>query len=167
MGKKKLKQYEEALEEVDGSTLEKRREQRAEILEEFVGGLEPEDRQGIVGTVNQYQRATGVQVVPAEQSLYELRQPTGMPLLTLEKKKLRDLQAQGIFREEDLPPVVKRTPDQRINSMVKRLQSAPPETVEPILKDIANEYWKAGAPVTVDALRAVASHFLNQAERRK
>lgn len=144
------------LEPVDGSTLEKRRDQRAEQLERFLGSLSEEDRQGIVGTVNQWTREEGVRVVPASQSVYDLNS---------DRKQLRSYSEQGTF--SDPPPVVKRTPAQRLDSMVARLKSASPETLTPILNDIAGEYWKAGAPVTVDALRAVASHFLNRTERKR
>ena len=143
------------LEAVDGTTIEKRRDQRAEQLERFLGGLSEEDRKGIVGTVNQWTKDEGVRVLPASQSLFDL---------SSKDKRLRSYSEQGTF--SDLPPVVKRTPQQRLESMVLRLKDAAPETLEPILNDIAGEYWKAGAPVTVDALRAVASHFLNKTERR-
>ena len=141
---------------VDGSTLEERRDQRAEQLERFLGGLTPEDRQGIVGTVNQWTKAGGVRVVPASQSVFDLE---------ADSKRLRHYSEVGTLPDPD--PIVKRTPSQRLDSMVARLKTAPPETVEPMLNQIAGEYWKAGAPVTVDALRAVASHFLNLTERRR
>jgi len=142
--------------QIDGSTLEKRRDQRAEQLERFIGEMGEEDRKGFIGKVNQWTKATGVKVVPAEQSVFDLNS---------NEKKLRAYAEQHVF--DDLPPVVKRTPEQRLDSMVARLRDAPPESVEPILKRIAGEYWKAGSPVTVDALRAVASHFLNLTEGRK
>jgi len=144
------------LEAVDGTTIEKRRDQRAEQLERFLGGLSEEDRKGIVGTVNQWTKDEGVRVLPASQSLFDL---------SSKDKRLRSYSEQGAF--SDLPPIVKRTPQQRLESMVLRLKDAAPETLEPILNDIAGEYWKAGAPVTVDALRAVASHFLNITERKR
>ena len=144
------------LEAVDGSTIEKRRDQRAEILERYLAGLSEEDRQGIAGTVNQWTREEGVRVVPASQSVYDL---------DADQKQLRPYSEQGTF--SDLPPVVKRTPGQRLDSMVARLKTASPETLEPMLHQIAGEYWKAGAPVTVDALRAVAAHYLNITERKR
>jgi hypothetical protein len=136
---------------IDGSTLEKRRDQRAAQLEQFIGELTPEDRIGFVGKVNQWTQATGVQVVDAEQSVFDL---------SAKQKKLRDYEEQHVF--EDLEPIKKRTPEQRLDSMVQRLKSSAPDSLEPILAEVAGEYWKRGAPVTVDALRAVASHFLNQ-----
>jgi hypothetical protein len=141
---------------IDGSTLEKRRDQRAEQLERFLGGLTPEDRQGIVGTVNQWTEAGGVRVVPASESVFDLE---------AEDKRLRHYSEVGTFSDPD--PIVKRTPGQRLDSMVARIKDAPPETLEPMLHQIAGEYWKAGAPVTVDALRAVASYFLNATERKR
>ena len=142
---------------IDGTTLEKRRDQRAAQLERFLGSLREEDRQGVLGTVNQWSKATGVKVVPASQSVYDLNSP---------QKRLRHHAEQVTFTDPP-PPIIKRTPEQRLDSMVRRLQGASPETLEPALRDIAREYWKAGAPVTVDALRAVASHYLNQTERKR
>jgi hypothetical protein len=140
---------------VDGDTLEKRRDQRAEQLERFVWGLTPEQRKGILGYVNQWTQEAGTQVVPASQSVFNL---------DAKQKQLREYTETHEF---DAPPVVKRTPNERVESMVARLKTASPETIEPILKEVASEYWKAGAPVTVDALRAVAAHYLNRTERRK
>lgn len=142
--------------EIDGSTLEQRRDQRAEQLEKFLGSLSEEDRAGFIGKVNQWMQATGVQVVDASQSVYDLDK---------KQKQLREFGETHVF--EDLDPIVKRTPGQRVDAMVARLKAAPPETVEPILAEIAGEYWKAGMPVNVDDLRKVATHFLNRSERRK
>lgn len=141
---------------IDGSTLEKRRDQRAEQLERFLASLTEEGRRGIVGTVNQWSKATGVKVVPASQSVFDLN---------ANEKRLRSYAEQGTFT--DVPPVIKRTPQQRLDSMVNRLKDVPPEQIEPMLRNIAGEYWRAGAPVTVDALRAVASQLLNRAERKQ
>ena len=141
---------------IDGSTLEKRRDQRAEQLERFIGSLSEEDRQGVVGKVNQWSKATGVKVVPASQSVFDMN---------TNEKRLRSYAEQGTFT--DVPPVIKRTPEQRLESMVERLKAAPPETLEPILREIAGEYWRRGMPITVDALRTVAAHYLNRAERKQ
>lgn len=153
---KKFYENENWEEQVDGSTIEKRRDQRAEILERYLGSLTDEDRQGVVGKVNQYMKATGVQVVPAEQSVYDLTSKT---------KKVREAAVQHQF--EELPPIVKRTPQERIESMVQRLKTAPAWQTEFILKEIGSEYWRMGMPVSTEDLRTVAAHFLNQAERRK
>jgi hypothetical protein len=141
---------------IDGDTLEKRREQRAEQLEKFLWGLTPEDRKGLAGTVNQWTEGAGVRVVPASQSLYDLSAG--------KDKRLRNVAATSTFEE---PKMIKRTAEQRLDSMVARLKATDPALIEPVLRDIAGEYWKAGAPVSTDQLRAVASHFLNRAERRK
>jgi hypothetical protein len=140
---------------IDGSTLEKRRDQRAEQLERFVGELTPEDRKGVLGYVNQWTKEEGTRVVPSSQSVYDLKS---------KQKKLRNYEETHVF---DVPPAVKRTPEQRLDSMVTRLKTAPEWQVEPILKEISGEYWKAGAPISVDQLRAVAAHFLNRTERKK
>ena len=141
---------------IDGDTIEKRREQRAEQLEKYVHER-PEQAAGLLNHVTQWTEETGARVVPASQSLYDLN---------ADSKKLRDVTIQHDMGA-DLPPIVKRTPEQRIDSMVTRLKSAHPASVEPILKEIAGEYWRAGMPVAVEDLRRVAAHFLNQAERRR
>ena len=142
---------------IDGSTLEKRRDQRAEQLERFIGELTPDDRKGFIGYVNQWTKEAGTKVVPASQSVFDLNS---------KQKKLREFSDSKVLGE-DLPPIVKRTPEQRLDSMVNRLKAASPEHIEPILADIAGEYWKAGAPVSTDALRVVASHYLNRTARKR
>jgi hypothetical protein len=141
---------------IDGDTLEKRREQRAEQMEKFIHQLTPEQRCGVMGKVNQWTKETGTRVVPASQSVYNL--DAG------KQKQLREYAETHV--DWDVPPIVKRTPEQRIQTMVQRIQKDP-VLAEAMLKDIASEYWKAGAPVSVDQLRTVAAHFLNRAERRR
>lgn len=158
MTKPKRKTFEELEAEIDGTTLEQRRDQRAAQLETFLGSLTEEDRAGVLGQVNQYTKATGVRMVPASESVFDLNS---------KQKQLRQFEASQVFKEEDLPPIIKRTPGQRMDSMVARLKTASPEAIEAILIQIAGEYWKAGMPVNVDDLRRVAAHFLNQSERRK
>jgi len=148
----KEKPWEEVV--VDGDTLEKRREQRQEQLLRFVERLSPEDRKGISGTVNQWTKETGTRVVPASQSMYDL---------TSKEKKLKQVMAQHTFTA---PAPTKRTAEQRLDSMVQRLMVAHPQDQEYLLKQVASEYWKAGAPVTVEALRTAAAHYLNRAQRR-
>ena len=155
MTDRRIQEWEE---KIDGSTLEQRRDQRKEQLAEFLWNVKKEgDPNGVLGMVNQYTKATGVSMVPQAQSVYDL---------DAKQKQLKNLESTHVFNEADLPPIVKRTPDERINAMVARLKTASPETLEPMLQQIAGEYWKAGSPVTVDALRAVAAHFLNRTERR-
>lgn len=139
---------------IDGDTLEKRRDQRNEQLLRFVERLTPEARKGIPGMVNQWTKETGTRVVPASQSLYDLE---------AKEKKLKQVMASHQF---EAPPIVKRTTEERLDSMTKRLLASRPEEQEYLLKQVASEYWKAGAPVTVDALRTAAAHYLNRAERK-
>ena len=141
---------------IDGSTLEKRRDQRAEQLERFIGELTPEDRKGFIGKVNQWTKETGVQVVDAEQSLFDLnsREP-----------KLREYAETHVF--EELPPIVRRTPQQRIESLAARIKDSTPVELEVLFSELAVEYWKAGAPVAQEDLRAVAATLLNQTERKR
>lgn len=139
---------------IDGDTLEKRNEQRNEQLLRFVERLTPEDRKGIAGTVTQWTKETGARVVPASQSVFDLE---------AKEKKLRNIMATHQF---EAPPIVKRTTEQRLESMVKRLMAAHPQDQEYLLRSAAVEYWKAGAPVTVEALRTAAAHYLNRSARR-
>lgn len=151
--KDKRREYEKVA--IDGDTLEKRREQRAEQLEKYLWER-PEQAAGILNHVTQWQRDTGAGVVPASQSLFDLNAPD---------KRLRDLTVTAPIGQ-DLPPIVKRTPEQRLDSMVQRLKRAAPEDNEAILQEIAGEYWKAGMPVATEDLRMVAAHFLNQTTRK-
>lgn len=79
------------------------------------------------------------------------------------------------------PPIIKRTAQQRVESLTQRLLAHMEETYrvygEPripadLLESIKGEYWKAGAPhlaeeVTVETLRAIAAQALNEAELRQ
>jgi hypothetical protein len=79
------------------------------------------------------------------------------------------------------PPIVKRTPQQRVESLTKRLLAHMEETYavygEPripqeLLDDIKQEYWKAGEPtkaqdVTVETLKTIATQMLQEAEMRQ
>ena len=136
----------------------KTRDERLEDLERYVSTMSPESRKGIKGVVTQWTRELGAHNVPASQSMMAPRSSAK------EAKRLTNTEATVEF---DAPPVVKRTEEQRLEAMVKRLRSANPATVEPILAQIQGEYWKMGMPVTVEDLRTVAAHFLNRAERRK
>ena len=142
---------------IDGDTLEKRREQRAEQLERYVAERPKDQGPGILDAVTQWDKEGGTRVVPSSQSLFDLESP---------EKQLRQVAIPKVLGQ-DLPPIVKRTPEQRLDSLVARLKAGGPETHEAILKEIAGEYWKRGMPVTAEALRTVAAHFLNRAERKK
>lgn len=96
-------------------------------------------------------------MVPSSQSVYNL--DAG------KQKQLREYAETNM--EWDLPPIVKRTPQQRIEAFAEKLKTAPAWQVEPILKEVASEYWKAGMPVSAEDLRTVAAHFLNRTERKK
>jgi hypothetical protein len=75
------------------------------------------------------------------------------------------------FDEDPFPvkPIVKRTPQQRIESLINRFgedmkagRVMKPEQ----LKDIAADSWKRGEPVTGEALHAVAAYCLGEAEKK-
>ena len=152
----KRKEYEKVVVEED-APLEKKREQRAEQLEKYIWERDPEQGPGEFDKVVQWTKETGAAVVPASQSLFDLE---------AEEKRLREVNIQHELGK-DLDPIVKRTPQQRLEAMVEKLKASDPIYVDAILQDIASEYWKAGMPVTVDDLRRVASHFLNRTERKK
>jgi hypothetical protein len=143
---------------VDGDTLEKRRDQRAEQLEKYVWERPKDQGPGVLDAVVQWDKEGGSKVVPSSQSLFDLE---------AEEKKLREVDEGTALLGQDLPPIVKRTPQQRIESLANRLRDSDPAFIEPILKELASEYWKAGMPVSTEDLRAVAASLLNQADRRK
>lgn len=64
-----------------------------------------------------------------------------------------------------VPVLRKRTLEERIQSMVSRILTAPEPLRERLIAEAVGEYWKVGMPVTHDALRAVASKFLNAADK--
>ena len=141
---------------IDGDTLEKRRDQRAEQLERFVGEMTPDDRKGFIGKVNQWTAGEGVKVVDASQSVFDLN--------SKEKKLRTDIHDEHTF---DLPPIEKRTTQQRIESLANRLAAVPEWEQQYILREIQGEYWKAGNAVAYEDLRAVAAALLNKTERKK
>ena len=153
--KDRRKEYEKV--DVDGDTLDKRREQRAEQLEKYVWERDPEQGPGVLDAVTQWDKESGGRVVPASQSVYDLE---------AEEKKLREVNIQHELGK-DLEPIVKRTPEERLNSLVSRLKAAEPAHMASILQEIAGEYWKMGMPVSAEDLRTVAAHFLNRTERKK
>lgn len=66
-----------------------------------------------------------------------------------------------------LDPIAKRTRQARLDSLTRRLVDEyknNPAAVEGVLAEIATEYWKQGAPVTVDQLRSAAAALLTKAE---
>ncbi len=65
----------------------------------------------------------------------------------------------------DTPTVVKRTTTQRLDSMIERLKTLPPDLLEAKIKEIQGEFFKLGMPVTYDDLKAVAGQYLNRADQ--
>lgn len=77
--------------------------------------------------------------------------------------------------EKDLPPIVKRTPQQRLEDMWQRLlhhaldayRMTGEFTIHPdLLAMVQNEYWKRGQPVTQDVLKGLAGRLLLEAENK-
>lgn len=65
-------------------------------------------------------------------------------------------------------PIPRRDPLARVESLTRRLVDevmANPGMYDHILTEIQGEYWKAGAPVSVDQLRDAARILLERAER--
>lgn len=64
---------------------------------------------------------------------------------------------------------IKRTPEQRLDSLTKRYVEAwkRGEMNDGILKEIVGEFWKLGTPISADRLREVAAQCLNQARREQ
>lgn len=150
---------------IDGDTLEKRREQRNEQLLRYAETMSEESKKGILGYVTQWDPERGVRGVRTSQALYgpEARRiRTDQPVQV--GNNMTAVAPDDAFK---LDPIRKRTPDERIESMTKRLLKAHPQDQEYLLKSIGAEYWKKGMPVTVDQLRAAAAHYLNKAERKK
>jgi hypothetical protein len=66
----------------------------------------------------------------------------------------------------DVPVLRKRTAEERLESMIRRLKDAHPVQQAALLQEIGGEYWRAGMPVTQDALRKAATDILNKADKR-
>ena len=73
----------------------------------------------------------------------------------------------------ELAPIVKRTPQQRVDSLMLRwiedMKKAGtiPGVDDAKVKEIVGEAWKAGrTEITADVVRTVAAHFLTEAEAK-
>jgi len=75
------------------------------------------------------------------------------------------------------PPILKRTPQQRVESLTLRLMQQVEESIrvygeprlpEDVLREIQVEYWKAGIPekfdYSIENLKVIARKFLQEAE---
>lgn len=64
----------------------------------------------------------------------------------------------------------RRTEQERLDSMTKRyvalVDQIGAERAEPVLREIAGEYWAKGMPTSVEELRRVAARSLNEARMR-
>lgn len=77
------------------------------------------------------------------------------------------------------PPIVKRTPQERVESLTRRLlqhiedtykTTGTPSIPQDLLDTIKAEYWRIGDPVkaegvSAETVRAIATEFLKRAER--
>lgn len=73
----------------------------------------------------------------------------------------------------ELAPIVKRTPQQRVDSLmlkwIEDMKAAGtiPGVDDAKVKEIVGEAWKAGrTEITADVVRTVAAHFLTEAEAK-
>lgn len=64
------------------------------------------------------------------------------------------------------PVLRKRTHQERLESMIRRLKDVHPVQQAALLQQIGAEYWKAGMPVTQEALAKAAATILNGADKR-
>jgi len=71
---------------------------------------------------------------------------------------------------QDIPPIVKRTPQQRIESLVQRFvddcvkHGTVPGLSDPMIQTIVGEAWRSGTTqITGDHVRRVAQYFLEDA----
>lgn len=73
----------------------------------------------------------------------------------------------------DLPPIVRRDPQERVNSlMLKWLDeclrtNSVPGVDSSKVKEILGEAWKVGMPITAEDVRTIAAHFLQKAENKR
>lgn len=115
--------------------------------------LSKEYRQAVLANGMQWSREAGAKMVPASQRLVQ------------DGRIRSDLKAAAVF---DVPPIVKRTPNQRLESMIEKLKDTPPAQLEGILRSIQGEYWKRGATVSIEELRLeTAKAFLKRSDRRQ
>ncbi len=75
------------------------------------------------------------------------------------------------FDVASIPPIVRRTPQERVDSLMARLlQGAKAEgrtfLPDSVIKEVVGEAWKGGrVEITAEVVREVAAHFLQRADR--
>ena len=98
----------------------------------------------------------------------------------------RNARGETVFRSPEKatmeftpPPIIKRTPQERVDSLTRRLLdhieetyklTGTPSIPQDLLDHIKAEYWKHGDPVkaegvSVETVRAIATEFMKRAER--
>ena len=86
------------------------------------------------------------------------------------ENELRVSVADATPLREGLPPIRKRTPQQRVDSLTGRLAEQAKlgglPLPEYVMSEVLRRRWVAGDPVTAEDVRAVAAHSLAQAEAR-
>lgn len=137
--------------EHEGLSLEDRRLARRELLARYLAENPRELRRAkrALNTIAQYDPTTGERrVVDRYASDYA--------------KVVGAVPDRPITTTVDLPPQVKRSREQRVEAMLRRLQALPPHLMEAKLQELARDSWKAGQPITGEQLKAAAAAYLNR-----
>lgn len=137
--------------EHEGLSLEDRRLARRELLARYLAANPRELRRAkqALNTIAQYDPATGKRrVVDRYASDYA--------------KVVGAVPNPVVTTTVDLPPQVKRSREQRVEAMLRRLQALPPHLMEAKLQELSRDSWKAGMPVTGEQLKAAAAAYLNR-----
>jgi hypothetical protein len=129
---------------------EEKREQLARYL-----ATHPREMQRAKVFLNQVARSEGgvTRLVPREDSTYN--------------KMLGKIPAEVETYVPAPPPVVKRSNQDRLDSMIRRLVDLPQPLLEAKLREVHGEFWKVGMPVAYDDLKRVASQYMNSRQVNK
>lgn len=140
---------------------EDRQKAREEKLRRYLA-THPGSQEQLKGFLARYEKGVGARAVPytasdtkpgdIDRSVFKGGQPTPAPM----RRDTTEVTFSGI------PEIRRTTLEQRVEAMVKRLQASPPALQEELLKRIQSEYWKEGMPVSGEALKQVAAHYLNR-----
>jgi hypothetical protein len=123
---------------------EEKKERLARYLMEH-----PREMQRAKVYLNQVARYEGgrTTLVPREDSTYN--------------KMLGKIPSEVETLAKNAPPVVRRSNQERLDSMIQRLKLWPPHLLEAKLREVHGQFWKEGMPVAYDDLKKVAAQYLN------
>lgn len=134
-----------------GLPLEDRRQARVELMARYLRDNPKAAREAkqFVNTVAQYDPATmRSKVVDRYASDYA--------------RVVGAVEKEQYVTPVNAPPVVRRGRAARLDAMIERLKSLPPELLEAKLTEIEGEFWKLGMPVAREDLKRVAAQYLNR-----